>query len=106
MEKLEILVYGAEVLCASCINAPSSIETASWLDAALARRYDRDSYQVRYVDIFHPQTEEERRVSKRIIDEDLWYPVIVVQDTIISEGNPQLKKVFQALEEKGLRQIK
>lgn len=102
MNKLEILVYGAEILCASCVNAPSSIETASWLEAALARRYNPDHFQVRFIDIFNPVTESEKLFAQRVMDEDLWYPVIVVGDMIISEGNPQLKQVFQALEEKGL----
>lgn len=102
MTKLEILVYGAETICASCVNAPSSVETATWLEAALSRRYDRNHFQIRYVDIFKPQNEEEKIFSQRVLDEDLWYPVVVVEDTIISEGNPQLKQVFLALEEKGL----
>lgn len=100
--KLEILVYGAEVICASCVNAPSSIETASWLEAALSRRYSPDQFFVRYVDIFAPQNDTEKAFAQRVFDEDLWYPVIVVENDILSEGNPQLKKVFQALEERGL----
>ncbi len=102
MSKLEVLVYGAENLCASCVNAPSSIETASWLEAALSRRYDSEKFLVRYIDINQPQTDTELQFSQRVLDEDLWYPVIVVNETIISEGNPQLKQVFQALEEVGL----
>ncbi len=102
MNKLEILVYGAEAVCASCVNAPSSIETASWLDAVLTRRYNPEHFQVRFVDIFSPQTETERLFSQRVVEEDLWYPVVVVDEAIISEGNPQLKQVFQALEERGL----
>lgn len=102
MSKLEVLVYGAENLCASCVNAPSSIETASWLEAALARRYNPEKFNVRYVDIHMPQSDTEKKFSQRVFDEDLWYPVVVVNDTIISEGNPQLKQVFKALEEAGL----
>lgn len=102
MNKLEILVYGAEVLCASCVNAPSSIETASWLQAALSRRYDPNSFALRYVDIHNPGSEEEEAFSRRVIEEDLWYPVVVVENDIISEGNPQLKRVFAELERRGL----
>jgi len=105
MKKLEILVYGAETICASCVNAPSSIETASWLEAALRRRYDANQFVVRYVDIYKPNSEEERKFAQRVIDEDLWYPVVVVDDQIISEGNPQLKLVYQELENRGLSAI-
>ena len=52
---LEIMVYGAKERCASCVNAPSSLETASWLEAALSRVYDQHLVTVRYVDIFDPQ---------------------------------------------------
>ncbi|MGA9173061.1 MAG: DUF1462 family protein, partial [Thermoactinomyces sp.] len=37
MKPIEVLVYGAEQLCASCVNLPSSRETATWLSAALGR---------------------------------------------------------------------
>lgn len=102
MAKLEILVYGAEQICASCVGAPSSTETATWLDAALARRYNRDHFHVRYIDIFNPQNDTEVAFSQRVFDEDLWYPVVVVNNTIVSEGTPQLKQVYQTLEGMGL----
>jgi len=102
---LEILVYGAEVRCASCINAPSSTETASWLQAALSRVYDQHAFRVRYVDIFNPQTEQEKEFSKRVVDEDLWYPVVVIKDKVITEGNPDLKVIYKQLDELGIRKI-
>ena len=46
----------------SCVNAPSSLETASWLEAALSRVYDENLVKVRYVDIFDPQAEREEQL--------------------------------------------
>ena len=99
---LEIMVYGAEELCASCLNAPSSKDTASWLEAALKRVFAGESLSVRYVDIHQPESEEEKQFSKRVIDEDLWYPVVVIQGNVITEGNPDLKVIYKKLDELGI----
>ena len=34
-----IEVYGANIICASCVNAPSSKDTYEWLQAAIARKF-------------------------------------------------------------------
>ena len=49
MEQIEILVYGTGIICASCVNAPSSEETASWLQSLLSRKYG-DKIAVCYID--------------------------------------------------------
>jgi disulfide oxidoreductase YuzD len=94
-------VYGAEQLCPSCIGLPSSKETASWLEAALGRRYGKQ-VEVKYVDIFEPETEEEALFSKKVIEEDLWYPVVVLDGEILAEGNPKLKTIYAKLEQQGI----
>lgn len=53
MSRIIVYVFGAEEICASCVNLPSSKETATWLEAALGRKYP-DRVTVQYVDIFHP----------------------------------------------------
>lgn len=102
---LDILVYGAKERCSSCINAPSSMETASWLEAALSRVYDQQLFNVRYIDIFNPQTQQERDFSNRVLEEDLWYPVVVIKDKVITEGNPDLKVIYRELDQLGIRKI-
>lgn len=99
--KVEICVYGAEQVCPSCVNLPSSRETAEWLQAALGRKYG-SQVLVRYIDIHHPQDEKEEFFSRRVIEEDLWYPVVVIQDQIVAEGNPKLKDIYAALEKIGI----
>jgi disulfide oxidoreductase YuzD len=98
----EVIVYGAQELCASCLHAPSSTETASWLEAALKRVYAHDALQVRYVDIHQPVGEQDQLFSKRIMEEDLWYPVVVIQGDVITEGNPDLKVIYKKLDELGI----
>ncbi len=102
--KLEILVYGTSVICASCINAPSSEETASWLQSLLSRKYG-DQIHVRYINMQKPANDEEKAFVHRMIVEDLWYPLVLIQDEIVTEGNPNLKKIFKKLDQLGILPI-
>jgi disulfide oxidoreductase YuzD len=99
-----VLVYGAEQTCPSCVNLPSAKETSTWLQAALRRKFG-NQVEVKYIDIYSPTGEKEIAFSKRVIDEDLWYPVVVIEDEIIAEGNPKLKQIVKKLEELGLTPI-
>lgn len=102
---VDIFVYGAEERCASCIHAPSSTETTSWLEAALSRVYDQQAFKVRYVDIFNPPSERHGEFSRRVLEEELWYPVVVIENKIITEGSPDLKIIYKELDSLGLRKI-
>lgn len=94
-----ITVYGTNQLCPSCVQLPSSKETASWLEAALGRKYG-EQVQVHYVDFQQPQTEQDQAWAQKIVDEDLWYPVVVIDNKIVAEGNPRLKEIYHILEQK------
>jgi disulfide oxidoreductase YuzD len=98
---IDIFVYGAEQICPSCVSFPSSKETASWLQHALTRKYG-DKVAVHYIDIFAPQGEQHTNFARRILDEDLWYPVVVIGEDVIVEGNPKLKTIYERLEMLGL----
>jgi disulfide oxidoreductase YuzD len=96
---VKISVYGAKAICASCVGMPSSIETYEWLQAAVGRKFPEYSFQFEYIDIFEEHIEEEKRAfSQRVIDEDLFYPVVLVNETIVGEGNPRLKDVYEEIE--------
>jgi disulfide oxidoreductase YuzD len=97
VDTLTVYVYGAEQICSSCVNLPSSKSTATWLEAALGRKYG-DKIKVRYVDIHQPETETESFFCKRVLEEDLWYPVVVIGDEIVAEGNPKLKEICEAID--------
>jgi disulfide oxidoreductase YuzD len=103
IQQVEILVYGAEQRCASCVNLPSSKETTEWLAAALTRKYKSQPYTVRYVDIFNPDTEIEKAFSKRVMEEGLFYPVVVIEGEIVAEGNPRLKDIYKIMEQHGYK---
>ncbi|WP_339061212.1 DUF1462 family protein [Tepidibacillus marianensis] len=99
--KLEVLLYGTGIVCASCVNAPSSEETASWLQSLFDRKYG-EQIKVTYIDFQRPNNEEEKAFARRIMLEDLWYPVVVIEDEIVTEGNPNLKKIFKKLDQLGI----
>lgn len=100
-KQTRITVFGAQQLCPSCVNLPSSKETYEWLEAAISRKYGNEGISFKYVDIFSPQEEKFRKFSQRVIDEDMFYPVVLVDDEIVGEGNPRLKTVYKALESRG-----
>ncbi|MDM5209069.1 YuzD family protein [Cytobacillus kochii] len=105
-DQLEIIVYGADVLCASCVNLPSSKETYEWLEAALARKFENQKFKVSYVDIFNPPLDEEKKAfASRVIEEDLFYPVVKIKDQIVGEGNPRLKVIYAEMEKYGFTAV-
>lgn len=101
---VEVTVYGAETICAGCHNLPSSRETASWLEAALGRNYG-GQVRVRYVDIHRPESEQDAAFSRRVIEEELWYPVVVIDGEMMGEGNPNLKVIRRKLEQLGVKRL-
>lgn len=102
-----ILIYGAEQICASCVNLPSSKETYEWLEAAISRKFPEQPVNIRYIDIFNPPNDEElKKFSEKVINEDLFYPVITMDGNIIAEGNPRLKDVYAELEKRGYQAVK
>lgn len=101
-DSIIVEVYGAEELCASCVNLPSSKETADWLYAALTRKFGTQ-IKIEYIDLYHPKNEREQRFASKILNEDLWYPVVVIGEEIVAEGNPKLKQIYQHVEQLGAR---
>ncbi|MGF2617641.1 DUF1462 family protein [Rossellomorea vietnamensis] len=103
-KEAEIIVYGAEKVCASCVNLPTSKETYEWLDAAVTRKFPEQPFTIKYVDIFNPPEEEElKEFASRVIEEDMFYPVVLVSGKVVGEGNPKLKTIFAELEKFGYR---
>lgn len=105
-KEIEIVVYGAEQLCPSCVNLPSSKETYEWLEAAIQRKFGKQPFKITYVDIYHPPNDEEKKkFSQRVLDEDMFYPVVLLENKIVGEGNPRLKTIFEEMEKYGYTSI-
>lgn len=98
---MELTVYGAEDVCASCVQAPPAKATAEWLQAALARKFD-GTVLVRYIDVNQPETEEDRTYCAKIIADDYFYPLVVSGGKVLGEGYVALKPIVHYCIENGM----
>lgn len=102
MKEVTLTVYGADIICASCVNAPSSKDTYEWLEAAIGRKFDAHQIQFRYVDIEQPsESDIDADFIEQIQNDELFYPLVTIEDEVIGEGYIQLKPVYAALEQYG-----
>lgn len=103
IKKVRITIYGAEQICASCVGAPGSKDTYEWLRAAIGRKYDAAVVEYEYVDIDKPpEIAKHQQFVQRVVDEDLFFPIIFVNDELVAEGIPKLKTIYQALDKNGV----
>jgi disulfide oxidoreductase YuzD len=100
--KTNIEIYGADIICASCVNAPSSKDTYEWLQAAIDRKYPNQPYDITYIDIESDVSDDKhKKIAQQIQDDEFFYPLVMINDEMIGEGYIQLKPVFTALEKYG-----
>ena len=101
-EALTIEIYGANIMCASCVNAPSSKDTYEWLQAAIDRKFPNHQVSFKYIDIEKPiENEKQQAIADRIADDEFFYPLVMINEEVIGEGYIQLKPVYAALEKYG-----
>src|SRR5690625_4358046 len=102
--EVKISLYGANEIFASCVAAPGSLDTYEWLQAAIGRKYVHEMITYEYIDIEQVQSVEEHQAFiERILAEDLFYPVVLVNDELVAEGVPRLKTIYQALDKNGVK---
>ena len=100
-EMVNVQVYGTKVICASCVGMPSSTETFEWLQAAIGRKYEgqENKFNFEYIDFQEEQEDADKKAfAERVVEEDLFYPVVLVNGEIVGEGNPRLKDVYEGIE--------
>lgn len=103
---LVIEVFGADIMCASCVNAPSSKDTYEWLQAAISRKYPNQPFTIRYIDIEGSlESERDQDYAARIHDDEFFYPLVLINDAVVGEGYIQIKPVFEALEKQGFTAV-
>ena len=72
---VSIEVFGADVICASCANAPSARDTYEWLDAAIARKYPEQPYKIEYIDIDSEVSDgRPSDIAEQVRNDDFFYP--------------------------------
>ena len=100
--KVRIEIYGADIICASCVNAPSSKDTYEWLQAAIDRKYPNQPYDIEYIDINSDVTDERQQsIAEKVHNDEFFYPLVMIDEEMIGEGYIQLKPVFTELEKRG-----
>lgn len=99
MSTIHLTVYGAEEKCASCINLPSAIETKEWLEAAITRKFPNEKINYTYCDIESPNSDEEKKYAEAILADEYFYPLVTLNGEVVGEGNPNLKKIYEKIEE-------
>lgn len=97
-----IEIFGANIICASCVNAPSSKDTYEWLQAAITRKYPDQAFSIRYIDIEGViDNDRDAEYASRIQEDEFFYPLVLINDEVVGEGYIQLKPVFSTLENLG-----
>ncbi|MFJ7676561.1 YuzD family protein [Peribacillus sp. NPDC046944] len=103
-KKIEIEVYGATQICASCVNLPSSKDTYEWLQAALTRKFPEQPFSITYIDMLNPpDVDRQKNMAAKMVEEDLFYPLVLIEDEIVAEGNVHLKKIVELMENYGYK---
>lgn len=101
-QAINIEIYGADIVCASCVNAPSSKDTYEWLQAAIDRKFPGHQISFSYIDIEAPiENEQQQQIAEQIKNDEFFYPLVLINEEVIGEGYIQLKPVYAALEKFG-----
>ena len=102
LKSLNIEIFGADVICASCVNAPSSRDTYEWLQAAIDRKFPNHQITFTYIDFEKPiENEKHQDIVNRIADDEFFYPLVMINGEMVGEGYIQLKPIYTALEKYG-----
>lgn len=102
MTKVSVVVYGADVVCASCVNAPTSKDTFDWLQALLKRKYPDINFEFTYID-FQKDTENlsdhDQQYIEQLENDELFYPLVTMDDMLVADGFIQSKQITRFVDE-------
>ncbi|PHK48849.1 YuzD family protein [Staphylococcus edaphicus] len=101
MDKVSVVVYGADIVCASCVNAPTSRNTFDWLQPLLKRKYPEKQFEFTYIDIEKDTenlTDHDQQFIERIQEDELFYPLVTMNDAYVSDGYVQLKDITKFMD--------
>lgn len=102
MTKVSVVVYGADVVCASCVNAPTLKDTFEWIQPLLKRKFPQHHFEFTYIDIEKDTenlTDHDQQFIERIQEDELFYPLITMNDEYVADGYIQTKKITQFVDQ-------
>ncbi|MCU5745939.1 YuzD family protein [Staphylococcus sp. SQ8-PEA] len=103
MNKVSVVVYGAETICASCVNAPTSQNIYEWLQPLLKRKYPSIHFEFTYIDIEQDTenlSDHDQQFIERLQDEELFYPLVTMNDEYVADGYIQLKDIKRFMKDR------
>ncbi|WP_312040146.1 YuzD family protein [Macrococcoides bohemicum] len=98
---INVIIYGADVVCASCVNAPTSKDIYDWVQPNLDRKFPDLQFNYNYIDINKSEnlTDHDENIIEQINNDELFYPLITMNDEIVADGYIQLPQVTKFVEE-------
>src|SRR5699024_8672970 len=96
-----VVVYGAGVVCASCVNAPTARNTFDWLQALLKRKYLDTQFDFTYIDMEKDTenlTNHDQEDTVRNQDDELFFYLVTVNDEYVYDGYIQLRDITQFMD--------
>ncbi|MFQ3853529.1 YuzD family protein [Staphylococcus sp. 2S1] len=101
MNKASVIVYGADIVCASCVNAPTRRNTYDWLQPLLKRKYPDIQFEFTYIDIEKDTenlTDHDQQYIECIQEDELFYPLVTINEAYVSDGYVQLKDITKFMD--------
>ena len=97
-------VYGRDVICASCLEAPGSKDTHDWLDALFQKKFPNEEIKVNYIDMDNDTnlSDYDQELIEQVNNDELFYPLVTINDEIVQDGYVQLKPIIKWFETKGV----
>ncbi|MDJ1109037.1 YuzD family protein [Macrococcus caseolyticus] len=97
---INVIIYGADVVCASCVNAPTSKDIYDWIQPNLKRKFPELTFNFSYIDINNSSnlTDHDENIIEQINNDELFYPLIAMDDEIVADGYIQLPQVTKFVE--------
>ncbi|TDM27068.1 DUF1462 family protein [Macrococcoides caseolyticum] len=99
---INVIIYGADVVCASCVNAPTSKDIYDWIQPNLKRKFPGLTFNFSYIDINNSSnlTDHDENIIEQINNDELFYPLITMDDEIVADGYIQLPQVTKFVEQR------
>lgn len=100
MDTIKVNVYGADVVCASCVNAPTSKDIYDWIQPNLKRKFENLDFTFNYINIMDQEEKSDYDMSliEQINNDELFYPLITMNDEVVADGYIQLPQLTTYIE--------
>lgn len=97
-------VYGRDVICASCVNAPTSKDTYDWLDVLFEKKLPNTDIKVNYIDMDRDTnlSDYDEELIEQMNNNELFYPLVTINDEVVQDGHVQLKPIMKWFKDKGV----